>query len=118
VKKQQKRNVTLDGNSATLQVKQVPSEFVIPDHRMIDGDSAQWREPQLLRSVSMFTRKLQNTSQDVKRMVGMAVDFLAVVVALAIAFLLRLTVVDVSHLCSAVWKTITRYSKGLFCRLW
>ena len=98
MKKQEKTNVALDGNSGTLQVKQNPADFIIPTSHRTGNARAERRKPQLKRSVSMFTRKLQNTSQDVKRVVGMAVDFFAVVVALAIAFLLRLTVVDVSQL--------------------
>ena len=93
MKKQQKKNVTLDGNSATLQIKPLS-----PDFTVLNNAGAEGRNPQLRRSFSMVTRKLQNTSQDIKKTVGMTVDFMAVVLALAVAFLLRLTVVDIAQL--------------------
>ena len=103
-----KNNANLEGNGDSIQVVSRSPEFIVSDGFTDSSDIASDRicadghTPNLNRSVSMFTRKLQNTSQDIKRMVGMAVDFFAVVVALAIAFLLRLTVIDVSQLLSLI----------------
>jgi len=111
VKKQQKdRSGTLSGGATALQVKQSINNcnFVSPNSPVARGAAASggaasrsfdsWRIKQINRSMDMFASKLKNTNQDVKMLVGMAVDFFSVVTALGIAFLLRLTVIDVAQL--------------------
>ena len=104
MKNQNKKSATLEGNSVALEMVTQTPEFIVSDGvsdtSCVVNDSVctDGHIHQLKRSISMFTRKLQNTSQDTKRVVGMAVDFVAVVLALAIAFLLRLTVVDITQL--------------------
>ena len=98
MKKKQKERVTLDGFSDVLQVKQGVTDLNAQIDCAAESVCAGWLESRLKRCAEMFTRKLQNTSQDIKRMVGMAVDFAAVLLALSVAFLLRLTVIDVPQL--------------------